>query len=113
MLTKSLTFKIRAVSSPAENEMFLDVPARVYAKDPRWVPPLRSEVAKNFVPSNPFFQYGKLQQFIALSQEEKSSQAVGRIVAAINHRLISRECQNVGLFGFFECVEDFTVAQAY
>ena len=92
--------------------MFLDVPAHVYAKDPHWVPPLRSSVAKQFAPSNPFFQYGKLQQFIALSQEEKSSQAVGRIVAAINHRLIEREGQKLGLFGFFECVEDFTVAQA-
>lgn len=92
--------------------MFLDVPARVYANDPRWVPPIRSSVAKQFAPSNPFFQYGKLQQFIALSQEEKGDQAVGRIVAAINERLITPESQNVGLIGFFECVPDFDVAQS-
>lgn len=92
--------------------MFLDVPARVYANDPYWVPPLRSEVAKNFAPEHPFFQYGKLQQFIALAQESDRPQAVGRIVAAVNQRLVERENQNVGLFGFFECVPDFAVAQA-
>lgn len=112
MLTKSSKFVIRAVSNPAENEMFLDVPARVYANAPHWVPPIRSSVAKHFAPSNPFLQYGKLQQFIALSQEEKGDQAVGRIVAAINERLITGESQNVGLVGFFECVPDFDVAHS-
>lgn len=92
--------------------MFLDVPARVYANDPHWVPRLRSDVAKKLEPGNPFLQYGKLQQFIALSQEVGGTQAVGRIVAAVNQRLVEREGQNVGLFGFFECVQDFAVAQA-
>ena len=103
---------IRAVSNPAENERFLDVPARVYANASHWVAPIRSSVAKHFAPSNPFFEYGKLQQFIALSQEEKGDQAVGRIVAATNERLITQESQNVGLIGFVECVPDFAVAQA-
>jgi hypothetical protein len=67
------------------------VPARVYADDPYWVPPLRSDIAKQFAPTNPFFQYGKLQQFIALEQGAKNPQAVGRIVAAVNQRLIERE----------------------
>ena len=85
--------------------MFLDVPARVYANAPHWVPPIRSSVAKHFAPSNPFFEYGKLQQFIALSQEEKGDQAVGRIVAAINERLITPESQNVGLIGFLSAFQ--------
>lgn len=37
---------------------------------------------------------------------------MGRIVASVNQRLIDREGQNIGLFGFFECVNDFTIAQA-
>jgi len=101
--------------------MFLDVPAIVYANDPNWVPPLRNSIAKQFASTNPFFQYGKLQQFIAVggyvsgSGDEKiqnSERPIGRVVAAINQRLIDREGQNVGLFGFFECVNDFAVAQA-
>lgn len=112
MLTKSANFQIRAVQTPADSELFLDVPARVYANDPRWVPPIRSSIAKQFEPSNPFFQYGKLQQFIALSEETGSPQPIGRIVAAVNQRLNEREGKNLGLFGFFECVSDFDVAQA-
>ena len=91
--------------------MFLDVPVLVYANDPHWVPPFRSAVAKNFAPDHPFLQYGKLQQFIALSPET-GNQAVGRIVAAVNRRLVEREGQNVGIFGFFECIPDFAIAQA-
>jgi len=112
VLKQTTTAEIRTVTTPADRELFLDVPNLVYAKDPHWVPPLRSSIAKQFAPSNLFFQYGKLQQFIALSNEAKSPQAIGRIVAAVNQRLIERERQNVGLIGFFECVPDFTVAQA-
>ncbi len=112
MLTKSSTFQIRAVNTPADSEIFLDVPARVYINDSMWVSPIRSSIAKQFTPSNPFFQYGRLQQFVALSQAADSPPPLGRIVAAINQRLIEREGQNVGLFGFFECIPDFDVAQA-
>ncbi len=104
--------EIRPVTTPTESELFLDVPKRVYGNDPYWVPPLRSDIAKQFAPSNPFFQYGTLQQFLALDSSGSSPQAVGRIVAAINRRLIEREGQNIGLFGFFECIKDFSVAQA-
>jgi len=112
VLKQTAEIQIRAVTTPADSEMFLEVPARVYANDTHWVPPLRSDVAKQFAPSNRFFQYGKLQRFIARSQGANSSQAVGRVVAAVNQRLIAREGENVGLFGFFECVPDFGIAQA-
>lgn len=112
VIAESSTVQVRPVTTPADNQMFLDVPARVYADDPHWVTPIRSEVAKQLASDNPFFQYGKLQQFIALAPEAGKPQVVGRIVAAVNQRLIEREQQNIGLFGFFECVADFAVAQA-
>ena len=112
VLKQTTAIQIQAVTTPADSERFLDVPTLVYANDPYWVPPLSSSIAKQFTPSNPFFQYGKLQQFIALFPKANTSQAVGRIVAAVNQRLIDREGQNVGLFGFFECIPDFDVAQA-
>ncbi|MBC6420424.1 MAG: hypothetical protein GDA38_01770 [Hormoscilla sp. SP12CHS1] len=101
-------FTIQAVTTPADRELFLDVPVRVYKNDPNWVPPLRSSVAKQFNSDNPFFEYGQLQQFIALEE----GQPLGRIVTAINQRLIEREGKRIGLFGFFECVEDFKIAKA-
>jgi hypothetical protein len=112
MPTESLSAEIQVVTTPAQSELFLDVPTRVYANDPNWVPPLRSDVTKQFAPSNPFFEYGTLQQFIAVERESNKPQAVGRIVAAVNQRLIEREGTNIGLFGFFECVPDFAIAQA-
>ncbi len=112
MIESTATFQVRAVTTPADGELFLDVPARVYTNDPHWVPPLRSDIAKQFAATNPFFQYGKLQQFIAVDQAAKTPQPLGRIVAAVNQRLIEREGHKIGLFGFFECVEDFAVAQA-
>ena len=102
-------FQLKPVTTPAQQELFLDVPARVYANDPYWVPPIRSSVAKQFSPSNTFFEYGKAQQFVTLSE---SGEPIGRIVAAVNQRLIDKEGQKVGVFGFFECIPDFDVAQA-
>ena len=107
-MTVATQIQIRAASTPADQKQFLDVPARVYAKDPYWVPPLRSSVAKQFRPDNPFFGYGKLQQFLAVSNGEPA----GRIVAAVNQRLIDRESSSIGLFGFFECLPEFAIAQA-
>lgn len=110
MLSKS-SIQIQAVTTPEENEIFLDVPLQVYANDPHWVAPIRSSIAKQFTPTNPFFNYGKLQQFIVVVQD-KGAKPLGRIVAAVNQHLIEKEGQNVGLFGYFECVQDFEVAQA-
>ncbi|MBE9098481.1 hypothetical protein [Vacuolonema iberomarrocanum] len=104
--------QIRPVLTPADQELFLDVPQRVYSKDPNWVPPLRSSITKSFKPENPFFQYGRLQQFIATRSGSKGVEAVGRIVASVNDRLIEREGQPVGLFGYFECIDDGAIAQA-
>ncbi|WP_223257375.1 hypothetical protein [Phormidesmis priestleyi] len=105
---RHLNFQVIAVTNSAEQKMFLDVPTTVYAHDRNWVSPLRSDIAKKFDPSNPFFQYGRLQQFVAI----RDAKPVGRIVAAVNDRLVDREGKKIGIFGFFECIENFEVAQA-
>ncbi len=111
--SEQISVQIIPVRTAAEQELFLQVPAIVYANDPNWVPPMRSDVAKQFEPTNPFLRYGKLQQFLAVTPTPQGTrQPVGRIVAAVNQRLIDKEGQNIGLFGFFECVEQFAVAQA-
>ncbi|HIK56241.1 MAG TPA: hypothetical protein IGS37_13900 [Synechococcales cyanobacterium M55_K2018_004] len=102
--------QIRPVTTPGDAELFLDVPKLVYANDPNWVPPIRSSVAKTFQPDNPFFQYGRLQRFIATRFGKNGTEAVGRIVASVNDRLIEREGEKIGLFGYFECIEESAVA---
>ena len=101
---------IRAVENEADLAAFLDVPTRVYRGDVNWVPPLRSDVAKQLGPDNPFFQYGRMQPFLAAQTNDKRTEIVGRVVAAINNRLIEREDRPVGIVGFFECIENIAVA---
>ena len=106
----STAIEVRLVTTPQDAERFLDLPAKIYANDPQWVQPIRSGVAGELASTNPFSQYGRFQQFIAV--RPGTDEAVGRIVAAVNDRLIEREGQKIGLFGYFECIEDFSVAQA-
>ncbi|MGK7913728.1 MAG: hypothetical protein AB4050_19910 [Synechococcus sp.] len=98
---------IRTVETDSDRAAFLDVPARVYRGDPHWVPPLRSDVAKQFQPSNPFFHYGHMRQAIAV---DATGAAVGRVVAAVNKRLVEREGRSVGVVGFFECINSLDIA---
>lgn len=109
---ETLEFQVIPVTTAEEQAQFLDVPTVVYANDPNWVAPLRSDVAKQFQPTNPFFQYGELQQFLAIRTDLPQPVAIGRIVAAVNRRLIEREGKSIGLFGFFETIPNFAVAQA-
>ncbi|MEM9266396.1 MAG: hypothetical protein AAGA46_12795 [Cyanobacteria bacterium P01_F01_bin.13] len=102
------TFSIKLVNSPKGQADFIAVPAYVYRNDPYWVAPIESSTAKQFSEENSFFEYGRLQQFIAY----QSKQPVGRVVAAVNDRLIEREDNPVGLMGFFECIDNSEIGQA-
>lgn len=103
-----MDFHVIAVTTAAQQDQFLDLPKQIYAQDRHWVPPIRADVAQKFAPSNPFFQYGRLQRWLVV----REGQPIGRIVAAVNDRLIAKEGNQVGLFGFFECVNELAVAQA-
>jgi hypothetical protein len=106
------------VTTAEQDACFLDVPNLVYANDPNWVAPFRSSLVKQLArdPSNPFLSYGNFQAFIAIAgsadPQSQTQLAVGRIVAAVNQRLIEREEAQIGLFGYFECIDDFAVAEA-
>ncbi len=103
-------FTIESVKTESEMEKFLMVSSEVYKNDPYWVQPLGSSIKKQLAPDNSFLEYGQHQPFIAVSTT--SGQPLGRIVVAINQRLIARENQQIGLFGYFECINDYNVAQA-
>ena len=105
-------FRIQAVTTPRDRQLFLDVPRTVYRDDPHWVAPLRGSVARKIAPDGPFWQYGELQPFVALQSTSRGEKPVGRVVAAVNRRLNEREGRSVGLFGFFECVDDLSIGRA-
>jgi GNAT superfamily N-acetyltransferase len=58
---------------------------------------------------NPFFQHAEVEYFLA---EGESAKVVGRIAAIHNHRHNEFQEDSTGFFGFFECTNDQSVANA-
>lgn len=88
---------------------FIKFPWNIYRNDPNWVPPLIFDQLRFFTPGkNPYLSHSKAQLFMAFRGEEP----VGRISAHENnqHRRIHKD--GAGFFGFFECINDQTVANA-
>lgn len=84
---------------------FIELPWRIYPGRTDWVPPLKGALALELSPHNLFFTHGEAQAFVAMAGDE----VVGRIVASVDHALLD---PTVGHFGYFEAVDDPTVAKA-
>lgn len=102
---------IRPVEGWWDRKRFVDMPYEFYpGRYPRWVPPLRRDVKSTLDPSaNAFFEHGDMQLFLA---EDASGTAVGRIAGIVNGMHLQKYDDATGFFGFFECVEDYAVAEA-
>lgn len=104
---------VRPVVTKADRKAFVDLPFRLYANDPNWVPPLKDEVYGLITPGkNPWFEHGEAQLFLA----ERGGQAVGRISAHIDHLALQQPPEQgmgpgVGNWGLFEA-EDNEVGAA-
>lgn len=104
--------KIRRVSTKADKQAFVDLPFRLYADDPNWVPPLKSDVMATITPGkNPWFEHGEAQLFLA----ERDGHIVGRISAHLDYLALAQPPEQgmgpgVGNWGFFEA-EDADVAK--
>lgn len=88
---------------------FIRFPWKIYKEDPNWVPPLIFDQLQFFTPGkNPYLSHSKAQLFMAFRGEEP----VGRISAHENKQHILAHKDGAGFFGFFECINDQTVATA-
>ena len=104
-----MALRVRPVGFGKQARGFRDLPWRVYADDPNWIPPLRRQLSAQLDPKlNPFLRYGEAQLFLA----ERDGEAVGRISAQINPEHDAYYHERGGFFGFFECDNDPAVAQA-
>jgi len=100
---------IRPVQSKREQRVFLTFPWQVYRNDPLWVPPLLSERKKLIDPQiGPFFERGDAEFFIGY----RGNRPVGTICAAEDKELNALRQAHECTFGFFECIEDYAVAEA-
>lgn len=82
-------------------EAFLELPARVYADDPKWIPPLRAEVARQTDPERAIVDGHHARNFVA----HRGEPAVARCSAIINPEL-RLDGHVVGQVGFFEALDD-------
>jgi hypothetical protein len=101
-LPMSAAVAVYPVTNRHELRKFIDVPWLVYADDPMWVPPLRLERRWHFSKSNPFFEHGEWQAWIAY----RNNQPVGRISAQIDQLHRQRYGADTGHFGLLESVND-------
>ncbi|MCW2396243.1 MULTISPECIES: GNAT family N-acetyltransferase [unclassified Sphingobium] len=101
---------ITPVSGKADMAAFIDLAWTIYADDPHWVPPLKSEVRGLLTPGkNPFHEHAEHQYFLA----RRGGKVVGRISAHIDHLAISMPAEQgmgpgTGNFGMFEAMDEAT-----
>ncbi len=98
-----------AVRGRAERKRFIQLPWRIYAGDPVWVPPLRADVRALMSPDHPFHEHADVEFFLA---RDGSGEALGRIAAAENRAYNDFHDTRTGFIGLFECVDDAGVAGA-
>ena len=100
---------IREISPPESLKPFIQLPWRINAGDPQWVPPLRSVQRTLFDRAkHPFHQHAEVAYFLA----ERAGAAVGRICAIVNRLHNDFHDQRTGFWGFFECEDDPATAAA-
>jgi GNAT superfamily N-acetyltransferase len=87
------------VNTSALLRQFVDVPYRIYHRDPHWVPPLRRDERRRLAPGRyPFFRHADMTLFLA----RDGDRVCGRI-AAIEDRLYEElRGERIAWFGFFE-----------
>jgi hypothetical protein len=101
--------EIIPVKSKAELHRFIQVPMRINAGDPNYVPPLMFERREALSSKhNPFFQHADVQMWIA----RKDGRDVGRISAQIDHLAKTDPAQPEGFFGMIAAENDHEVFDA-
>jgi GNAT superfamily N-acetyltransferase len=100
---------VRAVSGRRDLRAFIDLPFRLHANHPLWVPPLKLE-RRLFLNRrlNAFFSHGEAEYFLA----HRDGRVAGRVSAQINHAFNDHQHKRWGWFGFLELEDDEEVASA-
>jgi GNAT superfamily N-acetyltransferase len=99
-----VTITVRPVAGAADKKAFIDLPYRLYANDPHWVAPLKSEVAGQIDPAkNGWFSHAEAQLMLA----ERQGRVVGRISTQLDTLALTMPAEQgfgpgVGFWGMFE-----------
>ncbi|HET9135511.1 MAG TPA: aminotransferase class I/II-fold pyridoxal phosphate-dependent enzyme [Candidatus Kapabacteria bacterium] len=98
---------ISEASSRKEKLRFVRLVWDLYSEEKNWVPPLEMDKMRLINEKrNPFYKHAEAKFFIA----EDDGKPVGRIAAIINHSHNKLYNDKIGFFGFFECVNNQSIA---
>jgi hypothetical protein len=100
--------KVDTTSKP-QVRRFVDIPYRLYAGHPQWVPPLLTD-ARLFLnrQKHPFYEHSDADFFIAV----QDGRDVGRVAALENRRFNEYHDTRKAQFYLFECKDDHETATA-
>jgi hypothetical protein len=106
-MQETLLITIRPVRSGADRRAFVNLPFRLYAQDPHWIPPLKDEVHGLINRrKNPWFSHADAEFFLA----ERGGEVVGRISAQIDRLVLAMPVEqgggpDLGHWGMFEAAD--------
>ena len=98
--------KIKEVVSKRDLTRFIDLPWSLYRSYPHWIPVPKLIQKKKFHSNHPFYKTADMAKWIAIRKGE----VVGRIAAIVNDVHNKVHSEKKGFFGFFESVNDKSVA---
>jgi GNAT superfamily N-acetyltransferase len=101
--------EVSVVAGGRDLKRFIELPFRLHANHPLWVPPLKLE-RRLFLNRrmNAFFSHGEGEYFLA----RREGQVLGRVSAQINHAFNDHHDCKWGWFGFVEFEDDPEVVTA-
>lgn len=100
---------VRPVLTRKDERAFIKFQWKPYVGNAYWVPPLLMDRRKLIDRKhNPFYRHASMELFLA----EREGKIVGRIGAIVNDNHNTQHQENIGFFGFFECIDDQAVANA-
>ena len=104
-----LTIEKLDTTNKSHVRRFLNLPFRLYASHPQWVPPLFDDIALMLNRArHPFYEHSDADFFIAA----RDRRDVGRIAALENHRFNDYHQTKQAQFYLFDCENDQEVANA-
>jgi len=97
--------ELRRVRTRRDWARFHELPDRLYAADPNWIPPLKLQQRQLWAPRNPFFEHASGCAWIAV----RDGRTVGRISAQVDRLNDSQGRDDLGWFGQLEAEDDAEV----
>jgi len=101
--------EIVPVETGKQKKLFIDFPHDLYAGDVNYVPELFVAQRDLLDPKkNPFFEHADIQLYLAMDGHKVK----GRVAAIRNDNHNEYTGEKTGFFGFFEVVDDYSIAEA-